>query len=58
MLLFAATKHLEWDEGAEQLQWFASPAEAVACMDATFGRYLPPQFLRYDAILCRGVRRR
>lgn len=38
----------DWGEGTEELLWFDSPAEAVASMDATFGRYLPAQFARWD----------
>ena len=44
LLLKVTMKEFEWDEAHEELLWFDSAAHAVACMDATFGRYLPPQF--------------
>ena len=50
LLMFATTKKFGFDEDHEELLWFDSPAQAVASMDATFGRYLPPQFSTWDGM--------
>ena len=50
LLVKATTQHFEWDEEHEELLWFDSDAHAVACMDATFGPYLPPQFSSWEGL--------